>query len=263
MPARYSFHAYHVTDVLRLKELNRQFSQAPLSESSTKLVYRLGDQAFCFIFRFGSVVFFNVDVDRRNELMARIKSVSGQGPEVVISEEFFAEVKEGASHSVGFEQVMLGGLSPEILNIVALVIGQSTALEFFENRVDDLLKKTGDMGQTLRQKGRLMRRASEIKRFIGRCITTKQDLVATLYILDKPDETWNNEPLDALYRDMIDMFEIKDRYKTLDYKLKMVQENMELISELLQHRNANTLEWTIIILIAVEIILFLFTPFGK
>ena len=103
---------------------------------------------------------------------------------------------------------------------------------------------------------------SDIKRFIGHCITTKQDLVSSLYLLDKPDEIWNDQLLDGLYRDAVDMFELKDRYKTLDYKLRMTQESLELISELLQNRNANYLEWAIIVLIAVEIVLFIFQMFG-
>ena len=88
--------------------------------------------------------------------------------------------------------------------------------------------------------------------------TTKQDLVASLYLLDKPDETWDDQMLDTLYREAVEMFELKDRYKTVDYKLRMTQENLELIAELLQYRNANLLEWAIILLIAVEIVLFLF-----
>ena len=69
------------------------------------------------------------------------------------------------------------------------------------------------------------------------------------------------DDLDALYREARDMFELRDRYKTLDYKLRMIQENLELISELLQHRNANSLELAIIILIAVEIVLFVLEIF--
>ena len=79
--------------------------------------------------------------------------------------------------------------------------------------------------------------------------------MATLYLLDKPDETWNDQFLDSLYREAADMFEIRERYKTLDYKLRMIQENLELIADLLQYRNATYLEWTIIILIAAEIVL--------
>jgi len=59
------------------------------------------------------------------------------------------------------------------------------------------------------------------------------------------------------------MFEIKDRYKTLDYKLRMIQENLELIANLLQYRHANYLEWAIIILIAIEIFFSIYEHFLK
>ena len=57
------------------------------------------------------------------------------------------------------------------------------------------------------------------------------------------------------------MFELRERYKTLDYKLRMIQENLELISDLLQNRNANSLEIAIIVLIAVEIVLYVMQIF--
>ncbi len=258
---RYSFQAYHFTDVLKLKELDRLFSVTALSQSSTKLVYREDEGSYFFIYRFGSVVFFNIDPARQAQIMVKIRSIIGEKPESVSSEEFFVEVNSLEKDTVGFNGATLTDLSLDKIDILALVLARSTALEFFENRVEELLKKTGDLGDALRLKGRLAQRATNIKKFIGHCITTKQNLVSTAYLLDKPDETWRDQVLDNLYHSAVEMFEIRDRYKTVDYKLRMIQENLELISELLQYRNANSLEWAIIILIAVDIVLYFFQPF--
>jgi len=258
---KYALHAYHLTNTLKLKEVNKLFTGLATAESSTKLIFKKDSDKYFFVYRFGSIVFFNMERTDRESILEKLQAMIGQTPEMVTSDEFTIDIQPDGKTNVGFENATLKKLSLEAIDILTLVMAQSTALEFFELKMDDLLKKTDDFGLTLRQKGRLVKRASEIKKFIGYCITVKQDLVSTLYILDKPDETWNNQELDNLYHDAKEMFELTDRYKTLDYKLRMAQENLELISELLQYRNANSLEWAIIILIAVEIILFLFQLF--
>jgi uncharacterized Rmd1/YagE family protein len=249
--------AYDVAETLKLKDIDRLFTQTAKSQSSSRLVYEEGEGYF-FIYRFGSVVFFNIRPERQREIIEKIRMLIGGRPDVIISDEFAVDVKPGAKHSVGFEGMTLSEISLVCIDLMALILALSTALEYFENRVNDMLKRTGDIGQSLKDNGRLKRGSGEIKRFIGQCIVAKQQLVASLYILDKPDETWNDQILDNLYREAADMFELRERYKTLDYKLRMIQENLELIATLLQYRHANFLEWAIIILIAAEIVLFLF-----
>lgn len=259
--ARYFFHAYHLTETLKLKDIGRLFGEGALIQSATRLVYQDGADRYFLIYRFGSVIFFNVEPVRQTAIIEKIKMLIGEKPDLLTSEEYTIELRPDEKNNVGFERAVFEKLTLERIDLMALILAQSTALEYFEIKVNELLRKTGDIGQDLRKKGRLALRTSEIKRFIGHCITTKQELVASLYLLDKPDVTWDDQLLDNLYRDAVDMFELKDRYKTVDYKLRMIQENLELISELLQYRNANYLEWAIIILIAVEIALFVLQLF--
>ncbi|MFA5811091.1 MAG: RMD1 family protein [bacterium] len=258
---RYFFHAYHLAETLKLKDIDRLFDTAARTQSATKLVYQEGEDRFFFIYRFGAVIFFNVEPERQRQVIEKIRMLIGHKAEMLTSEEFTVDIKRGEKNAVGFERAVLDRLTIERADLIAFVIAQSTALEYFEFKVNDLLRQTGDIGLALKQRGRLQRSAKDIKRFIGQCITTKQDLVASLYLLDKPDETWDDQMLDNLYREAVDMFELKDRYKTVDYKLRMIQENLELIAELLQYRHANVLEWAIIVLIAIEIGLFVMQMF--
>jgi uncharacterized Rmd1/YagE family protein len=257
---RYVFQAYHLAETLKLKELDRLFGAVARSQSATKLVYQSGEDRFFFVYRFGSVIFFNMEPEEQRGVIEKIKLVMGLSPEILTSEEFAVEIRPEGKNSVGFERAILDRITLERIDLLALILAQSTALEHFEHKVDEILSKAGDIGQSLKKRGRLSLSSRQIKRFIGQCITTKQNLVASLYLLDKPDETWEDQMLDNLYRDAVEMFELKDRYKTVDYKLRMIQENLELIATLLQYRHANFLEWAIIILIAIEIVLFMLDP---
>lgn len=260
-PLRYLFRAYHIAETLKLKEIDRLFGGKARKQSSTELFYEEDVGSYFFIYRFGSVIFFNVRPERQREVIEKIKMLVGDRPDLLTSEEFALEVRPDGKNAVGFELATVDELEFNRIELLALILAQSTSLEYFEIKVDEMLRLTSDIGHALKERGTLMQRSKNIKQFIGQCITTKQQLVSSLYLLDKPDATWNDQILDTLYRDASDMFEIKERYKTLDYKLRMVQESLELIAELLQHKNANRLEWAIIVLIAFEIVLFILQMF--
>ena len=47
--------------------------------------------------------------------------------------------------------------------------------------------------------------------------------------------------------------EVESRFRRLDFKLNLIQHNTKYFLEILHNQKSNMLEWTIIILIAVEI----------
>jgi len=259
---RYVFQAYHLAETFRLKRIEPLMGMEALSQSGTKLVYEDGEASFFFIYRFGSVVFFNVEPQRQEKIIDRIRSIVGKSEIVITSEEYGLEVSEGVKNTAKFERAVVDRLTLDRVELLALVIAQSTALEHFELRVDDLLAKSHKIASLLQKAGRMTRRPRAIHKFIGHCMSTNQQLVSSMYLLDKPDETWEDQVLDNLYRDANEMFELKDRYKTVNHKLRMIEDHLEIISNLLAHRKASMLEWTIIVLIAVEVVLFVYDIWG-
>lgn len=259
---RYVFQAYHLAETFRLKRIEPQMGMEAVSQSGTKLVYQDGEASFFFMYRFGSIVFFNVEPQRQEEIIDSIRSIVGKPEIVITSEEYGLEVNEGVKNAAKFERAVVDRLTLDRIELLALVIAQSTALEHFELRVDELLAKSHTIADLLQKAGRMTRRTRSIHRFIGHCMSTNQQLVSSMYLLDKPDETWEDQVLDNLYRDASEMFELKDRYKTVDQKLRMIEGHLEIISNLLAHRKAAFLEWTIIILIAVEVVLFVYDIWG-
>ncbi len=57
---------------------------------------------------------------------------------------------------------------------------------------------------------------------------------------------------------MVDMFEIRERYRTLEYKLRIVQDTVEVLSDLTNNRRMWYLEIAIVALIAIEVVLFVY-----
>ncbi len=262
MQQDYKFHAYHLTETLRLKEVSALFEQAVVSRSANKLVYQVADHAYLFIYRFGAVVFFNVDENEQKRVISTINEyISRQDRALqyyVPTDEMLVEISQSKTEEVAFEKTILNELSFGRLEVLALILAQSTALEYFELKVDKIMQQSTRLVVDMRDKGRLRTRDKKVNQIVGFCMTTKQDIVVMMYLLDKPEELWHDEILDKLYLAAVEMYELQERYRTIDHKLKTMQENLSLIAEFVSNRRAAWLELTIILLILVEVVLFVY-----
>jgi required for meiotic nuclear division protein 1 len=79
-----------------------------------------------------------------------------------------------------------------------------------------------------------------------------------LYILDDPNLVWDNEDLAVLNRLLKANFDINTRFKDLDYRLQIVEDNLRLFTDVLNVRESSRLEWIVIVLIFIEIMIALF-----
>ncbi|HPQ80857.1 MAG TPA: hypothetical protein PLZ86_03940, partial [bacterium] len=104
---RYLLHACHLAEALKLKDVDRLFGRSTKTQSSSRLVYEDGDDRYFFIYRFGSVAFFNVEPERRSEIIERLKMLVPLRPETLTSEEFAVELVPGAKNTVSFERAVL------------------------------------------------------------------------------------------------------------------------------------------------------------
>ncbi len=250
------FRAYHLTKRLRLSSVIPLFSEKPFRVSGNELIYRLGSQQYVIYYNFGSTVFFNVPSQKEEEILTVIKEFLAPTEAFLTSEEFGLE--EGKSAQVEFGKVVVEEISAETVQIISWVLAQSTALEYFENLADFLLTKSGEISDSLEKKGHIGRKEKDLVKFIGICLNTKQKLISSTYILDSPDPAWEDQALADLHRPMAEMFELRERYKNLEYRLQLIQDTVEVLSDLAQNRRVYYLEFAIVLLIAVEVVLFVY-----
>ncbi len=253
------FHAYHLADRLKLTAVLKLFSEKPFRASGTEVAYRFGKNQYLIIYNFGSIVLFDVDPVKEQQSLALLQPFAKPSMEIMPHEEF--SLAEGRSPSMDFRRVVVDEITYEKIQIISLVLAQSTALDSYETIVDSVLDKSGEFTELLEREGRIGRKATDLKKFIGFCLNTKQKVISSTYLLDTPDPTWENPMLEALHKQMTDMFEIRDRFRTLEYKLRTIQDMLEILSDLSQSQRALYLEVAIIALIAFEIVLSLYINF--
>jgi uncharacterized Rmd1/YagE family protein len=156
------------------------------------------------------------------------------------------------------DYVTVPQIDSSLLRIVMLNIGQSVALEHYEVLTDELITSSKHYIQELEHRGKLSISKTNLLKYIGKVLNVKNSIVDNLYILDDPNLVWDNEELNLLNRHLKTNFDINPRFKDLDYRLQIVENNLKLFTDVLNVRESTRLEWVIIILILIEIVIALF-----
>jgi uncharacterized Rmd1/YagE family protein len=257
----YKVRAFHIAERLRLREVRDSLQETVRDFSNYELIVDLGPQSHIFFYNYGSLVFFNVADEVQDKILNRLAAFRTSSEVGRTKDDFIVEVIEPGSADaksysrVFFDRVVVSQLTFAIVRTVSMLIAESTALEYYEIFVENLLEKTNSFSKTLENQGRLPGNSKDLVKFIGRCLNMKQEIISNLYIVDSPEETWENVDLDKLFQELKVMVEIDTRYRALEYKIRIIQESIELIVDLAQAKRSTVLEMIIIALIAMEIIL--------
>jgi uncharacterized Rmd1/YagE family protein len=142
--------------------------------------------------------------------------------------------------------------------VVALIVAQSAALEYYERIVAGLFTRTVELVDPLEKRGSVSSQIRRLHRFIGEAIATRNEVFTVLALLDKPDATWDDPAMDRIYDELRAEFDLVDRYTTMQQKLDGVQEALELVLDVARDRRMWLLEVTIVLLILFEVLLEIF-----
>lgn len=256
----YRVQAYHSAEKLKLREIRNRIPVEPKEFSNYEMVIQHSETSFTLLYNFGSIVFFNVADDVQARELSLIPELKAPGPNRV-TDAFIVEVKDDgaippdAMAKVFFDRVVVSSLSYQVIKIVCMLLAESTALESYENLIENLLVQTNAYSKRLEKEGKIISGGEDFIKFIGMCLNTKQEIIANLYIVDSPDETWENAVLDRLHSELKTMLEVDTRYRALEYKIKIIQESLEVIVDLSKSKRETMLELTIILIIAFEAVL--------
>jgi uncharacterized Rmd1/YagE family protein len=249
----HQFAAVAFEENLSLRELQGVWSGARLGRLEMQVPCEGGGEFF--VYPFGAIVFHDVPLERREAELARLrKARPGLTPQVV-RESFSVREEPGAKVDIVDGSLVVDALAPSRSAVVALIVAQSAAMEYYERIVAELFRRTFALVDPLEKRGSVPMRTRGLHRFIGQAIGTRGEVIAVLSLLDKPDATWDDPALDRIYDDLRAEFDLLDRYGTLTQKLTGVQEALELVLDVARDRRMWLLELFIGVLIVFEVVL--------
>lgn len=253
-PTNYIVRAFNLYEALSTKALRPALDGKIVSFSPAEIQIQYGENSYLFIFRFGTLVTFNVKDEDLERQRKKISTVAGPELKTPTQESYQVQIG-GTKDLVEYEVVELKQLSISNIRLIALTLGQSVGLEYFEHEADRMLRETLNFFHTVSDKGAAPLRSRILLKFIGSAAAHRQGIISNLAILDPPDETWASPEMQKLFVELQQNFDIDLRFRNLDRKLSLVQDNIEILANLATARRTVVLEFAVVILILIEIVL--------
>jgi uncharacterized Rmd1/YagE family protein len=214
---------------------------------------RLASVQEVILYPFGVVVFRNVAPRVQNAWIDRLTAFPGmqQAPG---GENFQILEEDGATAQVSPGTLILDSLSPKWVDIVAQTLAQSAAMENYEGIVDDLYARTRDIVRSLHRTGKMSMQVRPFQRFLGEAMGVRNHVLSNLHLLDKPVSV-SAASMGLVYADLRSEFDLGDRYRLLEAKLRGIREALELVLGVARKRRVEILAAAILAILIIDFLL--------
>lgn len=254
--------AYYVGNELKIAEIDKKNELQPVVRKRDFLLYELASETYVFAYTFGVWVFIGYDPKLEKAYIKKYARFIADPQEKQLVEEYGITVDDSLEKdSVDYDRVRLRSLDLEKVMLLSEVLAQSVAMDHFDTLVDEMSRRLEKVNSSLSTRGLLLARTKGIAQIIATNNLILQLILSRLSILDAPDVVWEKEEYDRLYGSMRTMFDLDDRFKTIEAKLRFVQSNSEFFLDFLQARRSERLELAILAVIIFETFLVLLELF--
>lgn len=162
------------------------------------------------------------------------------------------------------EFIRLQTLDLRNMQVIAQVLAQSVALDYYSSHVERTLETFCSMNlEMVETASSAGVDKNVLLRLVAENNIVMTEIISKLGVHERYDIAWKYVQYGRIWEFLRSELEMEPRFKTLDMKLNLIQDNLKYFLEILQARKSDSLEWTIIILIAVEIGLSLYELGGK
>jgi uncharacterized Rmd1/YagE family protein len=209
------------------------------------------------VFDYGSIVFFNMGVTERDAVLELASSLC----EAPIAskdrntDDYRVVVRPELEHWAQFEadHTVLQKLDLNNIGVIGTVLAQTVALEHYEKRVDNMIEIFSKLNKSTEEKGQMDIKKDRLFKLVARNNNTLTFVSTRMKIMARSDTAWQYAQYDRVLQHLRKDFELTGRFEHLDYKLDLIQTQAKFYLDIIQNQKSDTLEWTIIVLIAIEI----------
>ena len=241
------------------EEQRTESSQRGVGIPSTDLM------RYMVVFKFGSVVFYNVGAQEREECLELTRNFVESPLAYPMKEDYLVKVSPRLDEWAKLESdhIVLKRLDVNNISVISAVLAQTVALEHYEHKVDAMLEIFSKLNKSTELTGDLNISKKRLFSLVAENNNTLTELITRLGLLGRSDTAWQYAQYNIVWEGLRQDFELEDRFQDLDYKLNLIQTQVKFYLEILQNRKSDFLEWTIIVLIALEICVSLYDMSDK
>lgn len=249
--------AYCTAASYQLKPLYDRFSTRSKTTFYRDVVHAsipLGNEsANIFFFSYGLVIFWSLNEGECKAYLELIKEFEVQPLEDIETDEF--TFTTGNTPKIVEDEIILPNFDSLSFLAVSYGIAQSVKLSAFENAVRKSYDNTKHIPEQLAKFGHIPLSRRQIRCKMGQLFLDRNSVNLHVDVLETPEFFWEYSELEPLYIMTANYLELQPRVEILNHRLGVVHELFEMLGNELNHQHSSRLEWTIIILIVIEILL--------
>eukprot|EP00873_Tetraselmis_striata_P038501 jgi/Tetstr1/458765/TSEL_045149.t1 len=247
------------------RALNRDSIILSLEPRKKGQIAQTSNDKYMAVFRYGSVVFFNVKVEQRLHLLQICERFTDNPVAKPQIEDFAVLVRPDLKSwsELQPDSVVLKRMDTNSIRVISSVLGQSVALDMYASKVESSLEVFSNLNREMERTGTFTIKKGHLFRLVAQNNILITEIITKLGLLERSDTAWKYAQYGPIWEGLRNEFELEARFQTLDLKINLIQNNVKYFLEILQNRKSDTLEWIIIVLISGEIMLGLYEIFSK
>lgn len=251
-----------------IKDAERSEHAMKDSQNADSYFFDQATPRFVSLYRYGSIVFFNVSPKDAGQILESVKNHSvdpvargferKEAYEVAIS-----PTLDPNGSTVNGDFATVRELDINNVAVISTIMAQTVAFDSYNDTVDEMLANFASINGKVKKTGNFTQMEREtLFKIVAQNNSLFIDMLAKLGIKDRSDTAWNLSQYESIYDGMRSEFEIESRFENLEFKLNLIQQNAKFFLEILHNSKSQTLEWVIIILITFECIIMIMDMSG-
>lgn len=246
-----------ISDGVDLSELNSMLQDSMQTKRFGDALHILIEgTGHAFVFDYGVVVTWGVNLKSLSSLLKKIAGCCNSVYDEKPKEHFVFSIGDSLDVKMLDDRLSLPDDDIKTLLAISHALAQSAKLSEFETIAGQTIEDNRYLSEELSQLGKISLNRKSLSKLRGALFQTKSDILLHFNLLDTPDFFWNYPALEPHYTTVEKYLEITPRVHLLRIKLETIQELFDMLASEQNHKHSSFLEWIIIILIAVEIVLF-------
>ncbi|GAA0854619.1 RMD1 family protein [Aliiglaciecola litoralis] len=244
-----------IADTIKLQDVKAHFAKSYVATQYRDALHIDVPRGHIFVFNYGVVVTWGISDAKKSLIMEGLEKFYSKEQNKDWEIYRFALQPE-ARFSFSNNTVTLQNSKIHTLLAVSHALAQSCKLQIFECRAQKSLDDNRYLTDELINKGRISLSRTQLAKLRGALFQTKSDIMSRFSLLDTPEYFGDFPETQELYIGASRYQELDQRIELLKLKLQTIHELLDMLVAEQNHKHSSFLEWIIIILIALEIVLF-------
>jgi uncharacterized Rmd1/YagE family protein len=245
--------AEHIAKSIDLKQLGY-----PKFSSDTAMTETVSG-GYLVVFKYGVVVYFGLQTAEKDAHKKEIHSAAKNIHSYQETET--ATLAQGSDKMTVYDgNISLPSISKEQVLVIADILGKSVILSWYESQVNEMFETIEPIAEKMK-KGRILKGKKQLIQTLGGALSIQNAMLSRIRLDDKPDILWDMPELEKLYHLLNSDYEIIERQRVLEGRLKMITDTISFNTDILDYVSSHRVEWYITLLIVVEIVLTLYEMF--